>query len=286
MHVPQALAEARQARERAPLRGRGKLTARLQPFGQAHGFLEAVDDRELPVAQLADDHVEAVRAEIDGGDDGARRPPRRRRALRGGGCVTGGAGQRAPGGGRTKASPGRAAAGERRGAGTAGRGRGGVAHDALCAPQVLLVVDFRSHEVLHAHGIDQERHTLVLDLAVALLDLLVEREAVLESGATAARDIDAQLEIGVVLFLDELVYLARRGVGEDDRRLDAGEFGGLFLHSSTYLFACLMGTGRAGSGWAWPAFSSRWTRSSIAWPAGRWTSLPLISAPIAIWIRL
>src|SRR5690606_36696781 len=118
----------------------------------------------------------AVRAEIDRSDDVARRPPRRRRTHRGRGCVTGGAGHRAPGGGLTKAPPGRTASDVERGAATTGRGRVGVANGELCAPQVLLVVDFRFHEVLHSHGIDQERHTLVLDLALALLDLLVERE--------------------------------------------------------------------------------------------------------------
>lgn len=34
-------------------------------LGQPHGFANAIDDRQLPVAQFADDHVKTVGTEID-----------------------------------------------------------------------------------------------------------------------------------------------------------------------------------------------------------------------------
>src|SRR5262245_36457704 len=93
------------------------------------------------------------------------------------------AGERAVGAGLTRDAD--ASGGERRTA-TTGRGRVRVANDELGAVQALAVVDFRTGEVLHAHGIDQQLHTLIFHTGVAFLGLLVELEAVLQSGAPPA----------------------------------------------------------------------------------------------------
>jgi hypothetical protein len=64
----QALAEARQAVQGALLRLDGELLALVQAGAQAHALAQAVDDLELTVVQVGDDHVKAVGAEIDRGD--------------------------------------------------------------------------------------------------------------------------------------------------------------------------------------------------------------------------
>src|SRR6185437_5987610 len=97
----------------------------------------------------------------------------------------------------------------------AGRRGVGIADDELRAVQAFLVIDLRPHEVLHAHGVDQELHPLVLDAGVAVLDLLVELEAVLQAGTAAALDEDAQHQAGIAFALDELAHLAGGRVGEE-----------------------------------------------------------------------
>ena len=67
----------------------------------------------------------------------------------------------------------------------AGCARVRVADDELRTLQVFLVVNFCAHQILDAHRIDDKRDTLVDDLAVAVLNVLIERETVLEARATA-----------------------------------------------------------------------------------------------------
>jgi hypothetical protein len=69
MHIAQPLAKPRQA-IKGSLSGRIPEPAFiLKPFGQAHGFSQPVDDRQLTVAKLANDHVKTIGAEIYGSED-------------------------------------------------------------------------------------------------------------------------------------------------------------------------------------------------------------------------
>jgi hypothetical protein len=67
--VAKALAESRQAIERAFARRRGNVAAAREALGQAHGFANSIENSELAMAQLANDHVKAVGTEIDRRDD-------------------------------------------------------------------------------------------------------------------------------------------------------------------------------------------------------------------------
>ncbi len=69
MDVAQTLTKTRQAVERTNAGIRGDDALVREALGQAHGFANAIENRELPVAQLADDHVKAVGAEVDSRDD-------------------------------------------------------------------------------------------------------------------------------------------------------------------------------------------------------------------------
>src|SRR5690242_1389457 len=60
---------------------------------------------------------------------------------------------------------GRGSGGEGRPATAGGRGVGVADHE-LGAVQSLAVVDLRTHQILHAHGVHQELHALVLDAGV------------------------------------------------------------------------------------------------------------------------
>ena len=86
----------------------------------------------------------------------------------------------------------------------AGRGGVRVADDELRALEVFAVVDLGAGEVLERERVDQQRHALVREFRVAVLDLLVEREAVLEARAAAAGDEHAQLQLRVALLADQL----------------------------------------------------------------------------------
>ena len=68
MHIAQALTETGQAIQRACPGCTGQGPFVLQPFRQADRLLETVDNGELAVPQLADDHVKTVGTEIDGSE--------------------------------------------------------------------------------------------------------------------------------------------------------------------------------------------------------------------------
>src|ERR1700686_4083728 len=118
------------------------------------------------------------------------------------------------------------AAGTRDAAGSGGEGRaaatgGGrlrVADHELRALEPLAVIDLGAGEVLHAHRIDQQLHAQVLHAGVAVLDLLVELEAVLQPRAAATLHEHAQHELRVPLATDQVPDLAGRGIGEQERR--------------------------------------------------------------------
>jgi len=70
-HVAQALAEACQALER-PFGGLpAEVVVIVEATAQAHHFLEPVENLGLAILQAHDDHVETVRSEVDGGEQGA-----------------------------------------------------------------------------------------------------------------------------------------------------------------------------------------------------------------------
>src|SRR6202521_2862127 len=106
--------------------------------------------------------------------------------------------------------------GEGRAAGTGG-GRLRVADHELRALEPLAVIDLGASEVLHAHRIDQQLHAQVFDAGIAVLDLLVELEAVLQPRAAATLHEHAQHELRVPLATDQVPDLAGRGIGELER---------------------------------------------------------------------
>ena len=62
------LAEALQGFDGALAGGAAQPALGVQPVGQLHHLAQAIDDHRLSALGAGDDHVEAVRAEIDGGD--------------------------------------------------------------------------------------------------------------------------------------------------------------------------------------------------------------------------
>ena len=100
-----------------------------------------------------------------------------------------------------------------------------IADHELRALQPLAIVDLRAAQVLHAHRIDEQLHAEVLDAGVAVLDLLIELEAVLQARATPALHEDPQHELGITLATDQIPDLAGRGVGEQQRRCFLQRFG-------------------------------------------------------------
>ena len=69
MHVAQPFAEPRQA-IKGPLTSRIRQPAFiLQAFGQTHRFSQTVNDRQLTVAKLANDHVKTIGAQVYSGED-------------------------------------------------------------------------------------------------------------------------------------------------------------------------------------------------------------------------
>src|SRR5690606_26303659 len=160
------------------------------------------------------DHVEAVGTQIDGRND---------------------IGNLA--GHSTSAADGGDAAGlhrERRAA-AAGRRGVGIANDELRAFDVLFVVDLGARGVLDAHRVDEQGDAAVPDLRVALVQVPVEREAVLEPRAAAALHEHAQLEVRIGFLTDQLADLGGRGGGEDQAgRAGIGNGkGGFSAHGAT-----------------------------------------------------
>jgi hypothetical protein len=58
--IVQALAESRQAVERPGPGVARQVAARGQALCETDGFADPIDDNELPVSQLTDDHVKTV----------------------------------------------------------------------------------------------------------------------------------------------------------------------------------------------------------------------------------
>jgi hypothetical protein len=67
-HLAKTLAKSRQAVKRTrPSVGR-EVTAGGQALCEPHGFLNAINDGELTMTQLPNNHVKAVRAEVNARD--------------------------------------------------------------------------------------------------------------------------------------------------------------------------------------------------------------------------
>src|SRR5581483_2693264 len=112
---------------------------------------------------------------------------------------------------------------------TAGALRVGVLDDELRAFQAFLVVDLGAHQILVAHRVDEQHHAVLLHHGVVFVLHLVESEAVLEAGAAAAGNEDPELELGIALFLDQLLHFVRRAVAELERRRHVGHCTHLLL---------------------------------------------------------
>ena len=69
VHVANALAETAQALQRDALALLAEYVVFIESGGEAHHFAQAIDHRRLPVRQPRDDHVKAVGAEVDRGED-------------------------------------------------------------------------------------------------------------------------------------------------------------------------------------------------------------------------
>ena len=113
------------------------------------------------------------------------------------------------------------AGGEARAA-AAGAGGVRVLDDELGAFEVILVVNFSAHQVLVAHGVNQQGHAIFGHGGVVFIGDLVKGEAVLKAGAAAALNENAQLELRVAFFSDQVSHLGSSAVGEDKR---GGHFG-------------------------------------------------------------
>src|SRR5829696_495874 len=86
--------------------------------------------------------------------------------------------------------------------------------------QAVQEVDRRALQVRRAVGVDDDIDTVQLELVVALLRAAVESERVLEAGATAALDGDAQNR-DLLLLGHELLDLVRSRLGEGDQGVGA-----------------------------------------------------------------
>ncbi len=114
----------------------------------------------------------------------------------------------------------------KRRAAAAGGGGVRVLDDELGAFEAILVVDLGAHQILQAHGVDQQGDAVFYHLRVVFVHRFVEREAVLKAGATAALHEHAQLQVIVAFLVDQLLDLGRRAVGEQQGGGRGGHFGG------------------------------------------------------------
>ncbi len=69
LHVAQPLAEPAQARERAFLARGVEVAALVEARCEPHHLAQTVDDQHVALVDPRDDHVEAVRAEVDRGQN-------------------------------------------------------------------------------------------------------------------------------------------------------------------------------------------------------------------------
>src|SRR5215210_7393853 len=90
----------------------------------------------------------------------------------------------------------------------------GVVDGEACAHEAVDVVELASHDVGDAHGVYGHPDTLGLEHLVVVGDLIVEVDAVLETGAATGPDADAQREVFLALLGHEGLDLLRCVVGD------------------------------------------------------------------------
>src|SRR5579863_2242121 len=115
------------------------------------------------------------------------------------------------------AGSGRRSGAERRAAAAGGLG-GRIADHELRTLQTFAVVDLGAAEILEAHRVDQQLDALVLDAGIAVLDLLVELEAVLQTRAATTLHEHPQHQLRVSLASDQRADFTRCRIGENQRR--------------------------------------------------------------------
>src|SRR5690606_19239010 len=102
---------------------------------------------------------------------------------------------------------------------TAATGRCGIrVRDHEAGPfEPLLIIDFRSSQILIAHWVHDQADPFALDDRIIVRHVLIEREAILKARATTTGDEYAQLQSRVALFLDQGLHLTRGTLTELDR---------------------------------------------------------------------
>src|SRR5690606_20656320 len=89
-----------------------------------------------------------------------------------------------------------------RGTAAAGTRRVRISNNELGTFKAFRVIDLGAGQVLIAHRVDQQSHTVFLERSIVLGNVFVEGEAVLESGAATAGDKNSQLEVWVTFLVN------------------------------------------------------------------------------------
>jgi hypothetical protein len=71
---------------------------------------------------------------------------------------------------------------------------------------------------LKAHGVDQQLDPFLVDSRIVIVDGFVEGKAVLEPRAAPALHENAQLQLRITLFVQQLLDFGCSGISEDQRR--------------------------------------------------------------------
>jgi hypothetical protein len=126
--------------------------------------------------------------------------------------------------------------GAERGPASAGGLRARIANNELRAVEVVAEIDFGAAQVLEAHRVDQQLNAMVLDAGVAVLDLLIELEAVLQTLAAAALHEYAQHQLGIAFTGNQLADLTSGCIGKEQRRL--GGLGNGLCSCVSHIYQC------------------------------------------------
>src|SRR5919106_5718623 len=156
----------------------------------------------------------------------------------------------------------------------------GVVDGEAGAHEAVDVVELGAHDVRNAHGVDEHPDALGLEDLVVVGDLVVEVDAVLETGAASGPHADTQREVFLTLLGHEGLDLLGSVVGD----VDDGRF--LLFHQhlqccsllmvteiitppTVYFNAAFARSGEAFHAAPYRAVSSWSTRTSSTWLAAR-----------------
>src|SRR5688572_22991030 len=92
----------------------------------------------------------------------------------------------------------------------------GVVDGETGAHEAVHVVELRAHDIRDAHGVDQHSDALGLEDLVVVGDLVVEVDAVLETGAAPGPDADTQREVFLAFLGHEGLDLLGSVIGDVD----------------------------------------------------------------------